>query len=80
MDTRININHIRGWDGLIDNNGNPVYTPIGGAPSQPLNYKLLFGLYQKVDSGSASPPAEPALEPIPQSTKKSSKKKRGQKK
>jgi hypothetical protein len=39
MDTRINVNHIRGWDGLIDNTGNPVYTTIGGIPSQPLNYR-----------------------------------------
>ena len=80
MDTRVNVNHIRGWDGLFDDKGNPVYTPIGGAPSQPLNYKILFGLFPKVDSGSASPPAEPALEPIPQSTQGASKKKRKPKK
>jgi hypothetical protein len=70
MDTRVNINHIRGWDGLLDNDGNPVYTPIGGAPSQPLNYKLLFGLYQKVDGGSASPPAEAGQEQEADSTKR----------
>lgn len=41
-DTRINVNHIRGWDGLVDDKGDPVYTPLGGTPSQPLDYKLLF--------------------------------------
>jgi hypothetical protein len=41
-ESRINVNHIRGWDGLVDENNEPVYTPLGGTPSQPLDYKLLF--------------------------------------
>lgn len=44
VDTRVNINFIRGWDGLLDENGNPVYATIGGLPSRPLNYKVLFKL------------------------------------
>lgn len=54
VDTRYNINYLRGWDGLVDSNGNPVYTPIGGIPSRPLDYKLLFGLKGNIESGSVS--------------------------
>jgi len=58
MDTRLNINYIRGWDGLLDIHNNPVYTTIGGLPSRPLNYKLLFNLLEDVTSGNASPSGE----------------------
>ena len=55
VDTRLNLRYIRGWDGLIDKYGNPVLTPIGGLPSNPFDYKTLFGL-RNVDSGAAKMP------------------------
>jgi hypothetical protein len=51
VDTRINLNNIRGWDGLVNNAGEPEYTAIGGHPSRPLNYKVLFRL---VDTNSGN--------------------------
>jgi hypothetical protein len=58
VDTRINLNYIRGWDGLVDasqlddeGNPKPAYTPIGGQPSRPLDYKVLFKL-KNPDSGN----------------------------
>jgi hypothetical protein len=50
-DTRINLQYLRGWDGNLDVNGNRVYTSIGGYPSRPLNYSLLFGL-ENVEKGT----------------------------
>ena len=59
MDTRINVNYIRGWDGLLSRDGKKrIYTPIGGTPSQPLDYKLLFGLKNNEPSGNKLPPAK----------------------
>lgn len=58
MDTRLNINYIRGWDGLLDADGKPVYTTIGGQASRPLDYKLLFNLKNKVKSSGAEPPGD----------------------
>jgi len=57
VDTRINIGYLRGWDGLLDKSGNPVYATIGGLPSRPLNYKLLFKL---VDADSGNNTATPS--------------------
>lgn len=44
VDTRININYLRGWDGLVNEKGLAEFTTIGGHPSRPLNYKILFKL------------------------------------
>jgi len=56
MDTRLNINYIRGWDGLLNSKTNePIFTSIGGIPSRPLNYKLLFNLNEEIPSGNATP-------------------------
>ena len=60
MDTRINLTYIRGWDGLLDNKGKVVYTPIGGMPSRPLNYKILFKLGEDVEQGAANIPSTEA--------------------
>jgi hypothetical protein len=58
MDTRLNMNYIRGWDGLINSKtGEPVFTTIGGLPGRPLNYKLLFGLEDDVLEGNTTPPS-----------------------
>ena len=57
MDSRLNLNYIRGWDGLLDDQGNIVYTPIGGQPSRPLDYKLLFKLKSDAD-GAVELPAQ----------------------
>lgn len=57
MDTRLNLNYIRGWDGLIDNKGNKVFTSIGGIPSRPLDYKVLFKL-KNVNKGAEDLPSD----------------------
>jgi hypothetical protein len=57
MNTRLNMNYIRGWDGLLDNEGKIVYTPIGGQPSRPLDYKLLFKL-KDINKGAERPPSD----------------------
>lgn len=51
VDTRVNLNYLRGWDGLINEKGEAEFTAIGGHPSRPLNYKILFRLTNP-DSGS----------------------------
>jgi len=61
MDTRLNLNYIRGWDGLLDDQGNAVYTTIGGFPGRPLNYKLLFRLKDDVDGASELPAIESSI-------------------
>ncbi len=67
VDTRVNVNYVRGWDGLLnpndlDDSGNPkpVYTPIGGQPSRPLDYKLLFNL-KNLNEGNNSSGVPPDL-------------------
>jgi len=54
MDTRLNANFIRGWDGLLDTDNKPVYTTIGGFPSRPFNYSVLFKLKEKVPAGAVA--------------------------
>ena len=65
VDTRINLNYIRGWDGLVDtsrldDNGKPipVYTPIGGKPSRPLDYSVLFGISNPESGVNNANPAD----------------------
>jgi hypothetical protein len=61
MDTRLNINYIRGWDGLLNSRTNePVFTTIGGIPGRPLDYKLLFNLKEDAPSGNATPSGQSA--------------------
>lgn len=36
------VNYTRTWDGLLDDDGKPVYSTIGGAAARTLNYALLF--------------------------------------
>jgi len=57
MDSRLNLNYIRGWDGLVDDAGNAVFTTIGGFPGRPLNYKILFRLRDNVDGAAKLPDA-----------------------
>lgn len=44
MGQSIGVNYTRVWDGLVDASDNPIYTPIGGAASRPMNYAALFRL------------------------------------
>lgn len=49
MTTSIELNYARTWDGSIDENGNMVYTTIGGYASKPFNYAVLFGVAPRID-------------------------------
>jgi hypothetical protein len=42
-DTVINFNYARGWHGDLDENGNMVYSTIGGRESKPINWAVLLG-------------------------------------
>lgn len=57
VDTRVNVNYLRGWDGLLDENGEPVYATIGGLPSRPLNYKVLFKLTNPTTGNNTASPS-----------------------
>lgn len=59
MDTRYNINYLRGWDGLVDDSGDPVFTTIGGKPGRPLDYTTLFGLRSLASGTVTTPPGDP---------------------
>lgn len=67
QDTRLNINYIRGWDGLLDENNNPVYTTVGGTPSRPFDYKTLFNMRSNAERRELNVPGN--LEPIPDTPK-----------
>lgn len=38
----ITLNYARRWSGQVDENGDPVYEPLGGFAGRPLNYALLL--------------------------------------
>ena len=59
MDTRLGASWIRGWDGLLDSNNKPVFTTVGGFPSRPLNYPVLFKLKTNVKEGAQTMPGTP---------------------
>mgnify|MGYP001581352226 CR=1 FL=1 len=40
--TTLGVNHMRGWAGQLDEDGNMIYFPLTGQNSRPINYKLLF--------------------------------------
>ena len=40
----LDVNHLRGWSGQVDESGNPFYEPIGGFASRTLNYALRLQL------------------------------------
>lgn len=57
VDTRVNLRYVRTWDGLTDNNNEPLYTPIGGQVSRPLDYKVLFKLKQAKSGNNQNTPS-----------------------
>lgn len=58
METTVDLYATRVWEGLVDKNDPtvPIYTPIGGFNSRPLNYQVLFN-GDKVQSLSEEDPS-----------------------
>lgn len=55
VDTNIDLNMMRGWDGSVDAVGKRIYTPIGGMASRPLNYKEIFQKNKKTKQTTITP-------------------------
>jgi hypothetical protein len=58
MTQTIGVNYTRVWDGLTDENHDPIYAPIGGAASRTMNYAALFRR-RAADAPSAMPRGTP---------------------
>lgn len=56
MTSSIGVNYIRGWAGQVDVATNrPIYEPLGGFASRPLNYAVLFNLINPPESTKSGP-------------------------
>ncbi len=48
MESTVDLSTIRQWDGQTTKDGRPIFVPIGGYASRPLNYAAMFKLSPKV--------------------------------
>lgn len=58
------LNYLRGWDGTVNEQNQPIYLPLGGALSTALNYAALLGS-KKYKTPSVTQRPEPPEESVP---------------
>lgn len=61
MTVSLSLNSLRAWSGQYDDRKRPIYEPIGGFASTPLNYALM--LQPRLAPQSTAAPAAPAAPP-----------------
>ena len=58
------LNYLRGWDGTVNEQNQPIYLPLGGALSTALNYAALLGS-KRNPTPSVNKRPEPPSESVP---------------
>lgn len=54
MTTTLDVNYVRGWAGQVDDDDDPVYEPLGGFASAPLNYAIKLGIKETPKTSTKS--------------------------